>query len=162
MVDNKYLKGFSLIEILIYLALTAIVLPLVTDLLVRAGQITSQSQREALLLQEIEFVTTDLNKTIRFSSNIDSPNPGESDNNLVLDNGAVSYFLSPQGQLIKSADGQDFILSAAEVVLNDLRFYHVGGENNANVIVEFVLEPKKEYFKLKKLSIPIQMEVSLR
>lgn len=90
-------RGMTLVELLIYLAITMIVLVVVIDLVTRVAQVKSQSGGQEEVSANARFLTDRITYAVQASSSIDGSYPS---NNLNLTvGGVVTSFTLNNGQI---------------------------------------------------------------
>lgn len=121
--------GITLIELLIYLAITAIVLVVMIDLVTRIAQNRGASQGQTEVTQNARFLTDRLSFAISQASDISGSYPAN-DLNLTVNSSPVSFMLE-NGQIFYKEGG------GAPLALTDptVEVAPVGFENIFNQVI---------------------------
>lgn len=136
---SKYERGYTLIEILIYSLILSLFLLLTTQLFIAIKTANANSLALIGLQKNLCQVMAEMTQTIRSADNIISPPPGETVNQLSLNDGAVTYQID-SGVLTKTDSGQTWALTSKEVAVTGLVFKNpveVGHTDVVKVSLEF-------------------------
>lgn len=139
----KKLKGFTLIELIIYMGLMGIFLVILTDLFVATLKTQLQSESNAAIQQDGRFIINRLNYDIKRAKSITAPAWG---NTAVLLQLVVNidgidqtfhYSQSADGNLVLSNNIGTNQLNSYDTTVTDLTILHLG-----NPVTESLKNPK--------------------
>jgi hypothetical protein len=133
-------RGSSLIELLLYTGLLAIILAVLYQLFALAATRKLDEVVEDGLYVNASHVITDLTRTVQQATTIESPASGSSASSLSLNGGAIVYALDANNRLQKTEGGVTDFLTNSSVDFNSLSFTRRGpSPESQTVTVDFVL-----------------------
>ncbi len=145
----KINKGFTLIEMLIYMGLLSVFLVVLTEIFTAVLNIFAQTETTSSLEQDSRFIASRLAYDITRSNAITSPALGNSQNNLSLQAGAenITYSISGSDLILSSNSGVNPINSTQTKIsnLSFLRLGNAGGKNQLKI--QFTLTSTREETK---------------
>ena len=115
-------KGFTMIELLIYTAIFAIVLAISVDLFFRSKILETQVAENQEVDRNGRIAFLEMTQTIRGASSVSSPVLGASSADLYLNSNTIRYFVNANGILAKTQDGQTYDLTTNSVTAQNLSF----------------------------------------
>lgn len=115
-------KGFTVIELLIYTAVFAIVLAISVDLFFRSKILETQVVENQEVDRNGRIAFLEMTQTIRGASSVSSPALGVSSADLYLNNNAIRYFVNGNGVLQKTDSGETSSLTSNLVTVENLSF----------------------------------------
>ena len=141
----KNKKGFTLVEMIIYVGATVFVFGSITGLVFILISSKAKNQAVAEVEQQGAFVLNNITQTIHNAEGINSPAQANSDSTLELDvvntgDNPTIYNLS--GNTIQITEGANFAVSliSGRVAASDLTFQNLSKDNTSGVIrVNFTL-----------------------
>ncbi len=139
----KIKKGFTLVEILLYMALLSIFLITLVDILVSALDVQLESQATSAVDIDSRFISSRLNYDILRASAITTPaNLGDTANSLVATIGGVNYTYSLSGGNLVLNDGSGGKnLNSSESTVAGISFQKLGSAGSKETIhVVYTLE----------------------
>ena len=113
-------NGFSLIELMIYIIILGSFLLLVTQVFISVKTINTNSLVLVGIQRSFRQIMADVTRTVRSAGEVTTPQPGQTANILVLDDGAVSYAVTPDGIFQKNEDGIVYDLTSFEASVSGL------------------------------------------
>lgn len=135
-------KGFTLVEMLLYMGLLSIFLVVLTDLFVNILDVKSESEATSAVEQDGRYVLARLAYDVSRAADISQPlNLGQSNNNLVMTIDGVTYTYSLNGtnlQLDNNLGTNN--LNSSESRVSGLNFTKIGNAGGKETIqVTFTL-----------------------
>ena len=115
-------KGFTLIELIIYTALLAIVLSVTVSLFFMSKTLESQIAQQQEIDRNARVALMEMTQTIRSAVSVSSPALGVSSADLYLNSSAIHYFANSNGIIQKSDSGQTYDETADTVQVSNLTF----------------------------------------
>lgn len=161
---SNFQKGFTLIELMIYTALFAIVLGITIDFFFLSKTIATEVSEHQEVDRNTRVAFLDLSQTIRGASTVLSPLLGQSGDELILNGGAIRYSVSVEGILQKTENGATFDLISDSVEISDLLFTTRGeaGEK-PTVSISFTIQTNtRVYGRPDYITKDFQTTVQLR
>ncbi|KKT40276.1 hypothetical protein A3K29_02695 [Candidatus Collierbacteria bacterium RIFOXYB2_FULL_46_14] len=128
--------GFTIVELLIYMGVSAIILVSLTQVFVMIGRLRLESQSYSLLQQDGVYLLSRLSYDVARSGSISTPILGAQGN--VLQTDKVRYFLDSNRLRITDSVGTEF-LTGGDITISNLNFHHLDGGTHENVRVSFTL-----------------------
>ncbi|PIP74480.1 MAG: hypothetical protein CO135_01035 [Candidatus Levybacteria bacterium CG_4_9_14_3_um_filter_35_16] len=144
---KDYEKGFTLIEIIIYMGIFSILIVAMLQLLTAVFDVQLESQSTASVSQDGRFILNKLTNDIKKAKIITSPNIGNQGQSLVISDGTTIYtynLLSENLTLTNSTTGTTDQLNSVDTTvsnLNILRLADTSGQNNT-LTVSFIINSK--------------------
>lgn len=118
---SNFQKGFTLIELVIYMAILTIVLSIAVDLFFFSKTFGNQVAQEQEVDRNARVAFLEMTQTIRGTSSVTSPALGASGSNLYLNSNAIRYAVN-NGILQKTQSGQTVDLTSDDVSIDNLTF----------------------------------------
>lgn len=132
-------SGFTLVELLLYISVSASIILVVTFFLAMLWQSKIKNQTISEVEQQGMFIIRQIRQSIKKSSSIISPIPGESSQSLnlnttssstspiilILENGAVK---------VSEAGGEQYSLSGNNIIVSNLEFTNLSRSNTPGII----------------------------
>ena len=136
------LRAFTLVEILIYMALFAGFLLILSALFISILDSQLDASTSSHLDQDSWYLMNRLQYDIYRAENISLPtNNGEQTNTLNLEtaSSSISYSLN-NNQLSVTENSQSYVLNSPDIIVNNLNFKKLGNENgNSTITVDLEL-----------------------
>jgi type II secretory pathway pseudopilin PulG len=132
-------RGYSLIEVLIYLGLFVVLSSATAALFTQVVQLQAVSRARGQLSWQAEKVFLDMSQEIHDAESIDSPLSGESLDVLILNGGLVQYQLN-NGVLEKVEGGEVMGLTSDPIIVDSLAFNNYSSEDNLGVQIQLTLK----------------------
>ena len=157
-------KGFTLIELMIYTALFAIVLGISVDFFFLSKTIATEVTQYQEVDRNARVVFLDMSQTIRGATSVTTPTLGQSASELVLNGGAITYATGSAGVLQKTEGGNTSDLTADSVEISNVMFTTRGeAGDKATVSISFTMQTKtRVYGKPDYITKDFQTTVQLR
>jgi type II secretory pathway pseudopilin PulG len=121
-------KGFTLVELLLYMALMTIFFGVLTNLFVATLDVKKESEATSAVEMDGKYILTRFGYDINRASAIGTPGTlGQTTSNMVLTIGGVTqtYALS-SGNLTLTVNGQTANLNGSETTISGLSFQRLG------------------------------------
>lgn len=134
--SRRYLRGFTLVELLVYMALLAIFLIVLTDILVSILNVRTESEATSLVEQDGRFIIARLSHDINQASTINIPaTTGGSGGTLeiVINSDNHTYSLSGNKLQLTNVLGTNN-LNGSETKVTSLNFQRVGNATGKDTI----------------------------
>lgn len=131
-------KGFTIIELIIYMGLMAIFLVVLTEIFLSVLDVQTESQQNSSVEQDGKFILARLNYDISQASSITSPTLGQASSSATIVEGGVNYTYdgtSGNNLVLVNNQGSNQLNSAGSSTSNVV-FTHlgnVGGKNSLQV-----------------------------
>ena len=124
----KMKRGFSLVELLLYMGLISILLVILTSVFISVLDVQQSSQATSSAEQEGAFLLTRLTYDIHRASSITTPSvSGSPSSALTLVIGGVTYsYTISNGQVLLDINGVPESLSGVDTQISDLFFTRIG------------------------------------
>lgn len=129
-------KGFSLIELVMYMGILSILLFMLTDILTSTLNVRAESQTNSSIVQDGRFLVARLAYDIERAESISIPAvPGDTSNSLQISLLSISntYSLS-NGQLILQNNTGSNVLNSIDTTISNLTFKRIGNVGGKNSI----------------------------
>jgi type II secretory pathway pseudopilin PulG len=125
--NNKLIGGFSLVELLIYMALMSIFLVVLLDIFTTTLNIKLASESTSALSSDSRYILSKLSYDINNADTIVYPSLGMAGASLQLttSGSTVSYALG-SGNLVKTVDGVSMNLNSIDTELDSISFKNIG------------------------------------
>lgn len=134
---NSLQRGFTLIELMIYMGLLSIFLFVMTDLLASTLDIRANSTSNSAVVLEAEYLRRRLEYDVHRSTAISAPSTGASGSTVSLTIGGSTYsYASSSGSLVLTTGGVSYPLTNDAVQLTSFSVSRVGN-GNANDTLRF-------------------------
>jgi len=143
-IENKK-PGFTLMEVILYLALIAIVVTVFSSLL----YLIMSSKVKAQTIREVEFqgqlIIDNIDKSIKNSFSVNSPLPGNTQASLSLNtyqvvNNPTIYSLSSNQVNVQEASNPAISLNTSEYPVTNLTFTNVANTDSPDIIkIQFTI-----------------------
>lgn len=114
--------GFTIIDLLIYMSIFAIVLAISIDLLFQSKTLEIQIAQNQEIDRNAQIALLEMTQTIHAAQNVTSPAVGLSAGDLYINNGTISYFADANGILERNDNGQLSNLTGPLVTIENLSF----------------------------------------
>lgn len=114
--------GFTVIDLLIYMSIFAIVLAISIDLLFQSKTLEIQIAQNQEIDRNAQIALLEMTQTIHAAQNVTSPAVGLSAGDLYINNGTISYFADANGILERNDNGQLSNLTGSSVKVENLSF----------------------------------------
>ncbi len=140
---TKLLKGFTLVEIILYMALLSVFLITLVDILVSVLDVQLESQATSAVDIDSRFISSRLNYDILRASSISTPaNLGDTAGSLALIIGGASYTYSLSGGNLVLNDGSTSNnLNSSQSFVTSISFQKLGSAGGKETIrVLYTLE----------------------
>jgi len=138
---SNFKRGFTLIELIIYMAIFAIVLAIAVDLFFFSKTLANQIAQEQEVDRNARVAFLEMTQTIRSATSVTSPALGASNGNLYLNSNAIHYFVNGSGILQKTDGGQTRDLTSDEVSIQNLTFTNRGETGKQpSVVISFTVQ----------------------
>lgn len=127
-------KGFTILELVLYMGLLGIFLVIMTNLFVSTIEVRLESQTQSAIQQDGRFILQRLSYDIRRAQNIVLPLFGEQTNSLDLlinenqTNQHFIYSLDNQN-LVLLINGERFVLNSRNSQITNLNFERIGNSD---------------------------------
>lgn len=115
-------KGFTVIELVIYMAIFAIVLGVSVDFLFQSKTLEASVTQHQEVDRHARAALLEMTQTIRGAASVSSPALGTSSSNLYLNSSAIRYFVNASGILQKTESAQTADLTSDSVTIQNLSF----------------------------------------
>ena len=134
----SYRSGFTLVELLVYVSISALIISALSSLAVVVLRTQSSQEHLALVTDEVNFITLHLDKILKDIALIEMPAEGETANQLVAtdSNDDEVEVLLEDGSLLVNINGLTIYQSQESVVIQDLA---VISYPNELVAIEFLI-----------------------
>ena len=139
----KVKRGFTLVELIIYMGLLAIFVITLTDVLVSILDIQLESQATSAVEQDSRLIIGRMGYDIPRATAIITPaNRGDSANTLELDIGGVTYRYQIDANNLLLDDGNGSLnLNGSETIISNLLFQKIGNAGGKNTVrVTFTIQ----------------------
>lgn len=124
--NKKHQSGFSLVEILIYMALMGIFMTVLLDIFVTTLNIKLGSERTSSLNQDMRFVLQKISYEIANADSVTIPATGSASTTLRLTSPTgTKIFASSSGNLVLTASGATMNLNGPDTTLTEISFQNV-------------------------------------
>lgn len=134
----KQQKGFSLLELLLYVGLTGVILLTTSTFFVSTIESRTKSQTIAEVESQGVQAMQIIGQKIRNATTINSPSAGSSDTNLSLNDGGIVFDVS-SGQL-RIDEGTPVNLTSSKITVSDVDFYNLSRDGAPGIIrTEFTI-----------------------
>ncbi|OGD82842.1 hypothetical protein A3J17_05115 [Candidatus Curtissbacteria bacterium RIFCSPLOWO2_02_FULL_40_11] len=140
---SKVKRGFTLVELIIYMGLLAIFVITLTDVLVSILDIQLESQATSAVEQDSRLIIGRMGYDIPRATAIITPaNRGDSANTLELDIGGVTYKYQINANNLLLDDGNGSLnLNGSETIISNLLFQKIGNAGGKNTVrVTFTIQ----------------------
>ncbi len=131
-IRKGYNRGFTLVELLIYIGLLGMFLVVLLDIFVMTLNTKLESESSSALAQDSRYVLSKLNYEIMNADSIEIPASGTTGTTLrIVNSGTAKTFASSSGSLVLTAGGQTLSLTGLDTNLIGLSFQNtsaVGGK----------------------------------
>lgn len=144
---NNYKTGFTLVEMLLYLAVSGVVLGAVASSVFFIWQVKVKTKAIYEVEQQGVFLMNYFAKAVENSDDVISPLQGQVENSLNLDsstNGPGSIVLfEEEGKLVANEGSQTFYLTSPAVLFSNLTFTNVSKSEKVKMVkISFTLSFK--------------------
>lgn len=132
----KSKKGFTLVELLIYIAILGVVLVVITGFFwnIALGYIKESAYQE--LQYNGRFALTKITQEIRRAKSIIDPLQGSTSNRLVLEmlDNSQEVFELDQGNLVVVKNNNKASITTKQVVIDNLNFANMSNDNDFGIV----------------------------
>ena len=137
----KNLKGFTLVELIIYMGILVMLLTVLTTIFTQAVDTQLESQASSSVEQDGRYIISKLLYDINRASSITSPALGVTSSSLQIVISGVTYtYASSSGNLVLTNNNGANNLNGFDTTLSQLSFQIVGNSGGKNTItVQFRL-----------------------
>lgn len=137
----KNQKGFTLIEMLIYMGLLSILLISITDMFVAVLNVKLESEATSAVEQDSQFIINRLNYDISRATNIAQPaNPGDISTSLSLDIAGETFTYQLNGNNLELTNNSGtYAINSNQTTVPTLSFLKIGspgGKATARITLE--------------------------
>lgn len=141
---KKYKKGFTLVELLIFMGLLSIILFVLTDMLASSLEAGSQVYTFSHVQQDGRYILAKLIYDINQASAINTPARGSQSNVLqIVINGNTQTYLINSANLRLTNNGGDYLLNSYDTEISNLNFNHIGNVGGKGTIqISFTVTSK--------------------
>lgn len=129
-------SGFTLLEMLIYMGLSAIFLVSLSQVFVMIANVRLGAQALSMVQQDGQYLLSRLNYDISNSQTISTPAIGQTSNTLVTN--SFTYSLNNGDLEITDSSGTE-ALNSSESKISNLQFLHLGTPPKDTIQVSFTL-----------------------
>lgn len=135
-VDNKKLKAFTLIEVLLYVALISIFTLVLASFWGSVNEINARNKAMSAVNTEAAFILNTISRSIRTASAINTPTAGNSSSTLSLVKSANPTVFSINNGVLFIQEGANptVQLSSNQVYVNSLSFTNVTNTGTAGAV----------------------------
>lgn len=137
------MRGFTLLETIIYLALFSIIMTGAVASALAIGESGARADATALLLDEGLFVLQRLRDAVEHAETIEEPVRADTSSLLVMMNGGSETIYSEQdGRLVEGHGGEPHPLTAQRIKISNLVFAHEASTDHylpSSIVVRFTL-----------------------
>lgn len=138
-IAHKHTRGFTLIEMLLYIALASILLVVATMFTALILEARIKNQTIAEVEQQGQYIARLITQTIRNAEEVTTPGVGSNSTSLVLDvvaasNDPTTFSLSSGVVRIQEGGSTAVPLSNDRVVVSNLVFYNYAGTNAPGIV----------------------------
>lgn len=131
----KMQKGFSLVELLIYMALMSIFLMVLLDIFAATLNTKLSSESTSVVSQDSRYVFSKLTYDINNADSVILPVPGATSTGLQIDNsGSISTYVLNSGNLVKTAGGISMNLNGIDTEFDSISFKNIGNPDGKSTI----------------------------
>ncbi|OIP80809.1 hypothetical protein AUK45_02985 [Candidatus Peregrinibacteria bacterium CG2_30_44_17] len=144
---TKAKKGFTLVELILYLAILAILLPITAFLLLNLQEGAVKARAIRTVSQNGRFAFAQMQLAVRNADTITSPSVGATSSSLVLvtDDPATnptSFFVSGTRLMIQEGSSASAVLTELGVQITDLQFQNVSPTGTSGTLrMQFSVSP---------------------
>jgi type II secretory pathway pseudopilin PulG len=133
---KKNQKGITLVEILIYMGLLAILLVILTEMMVSILNVRLESEAISSLEQDARYILSRIAYDINRSDSIENPaRPGQSRTNLEMTIDGETYTYEISGSTLQlTTDSGTYNLNGSETNIDDIDFERLGILDKKNSI----------------------------
>lgn len=143
---NRFILGTTLVEIIIYTGILAIILLLIYNLFTQTSALRVEALNNNALYVNSNRAFQDLSRTIKQANAINAPAFHSSGPTLSLNSGTIIYSVDSNGRLQKNENGEINIVTDKDILVSNLRF-EVEGPSilEPTVKISFTLSSKSLY-----------------
>lgn len=124
---KKISRGFTLVELLVYMALMSIFLLVLLDIFTTTLNFKLSSESSSAISQDASYVLAKLSYDINNAESITTPAPGVTGSTLQLVTGGVSSTFSlSNGNLVKTIGGVSMSLNSLDTGFDSITFKNIG------------------------------------
>lgn len=160
----KNQRGVTIVEMLVYIGLLAIILVILTDMFV--GIVSMKLDLDALSYNEQDgrFIQARIQQDINNSQTITTPaSNGTITSTLVIVKSGVTYTYFLDGDYLKLTNNNGtFKLNSSETKIENLSFKRLGGGRNDTLQIKYKVTSKTIRSGLRTQSINFQSTVGIR
>jgi prepilin-type N-terminal cleavage/methylation domain-containing protein len=144
---KNYQKGFTLIELIIFMGIFSILIMVLFQLLTSIIDVQTESQTTAYVSQDGRYILNKFTYDLRNATSIVSPNIGNQAQTLVISDGVATYTYNlSNGDLIFTNSALNFTdqLNSANTTVSNLNFLRLAdtqGKENT-ITISFTLNSK--------------------
>ncbi len=123
----KIQKGFSLVELLIYMALMSIFLMVLLDVFTTTLNIKLVSESTSAISSDSRYIFSKLSYDINNADSVILPVPGATNTSLQIEtSGLTATYTLDNGNLVKTAGGVSMNLNGIDTKLDSISFKNIG------------------------------------
>lgn len=115
-------RGFTLVELLIYTGILAVVLSVTLGLFFQSRTIETQVTENQEVDRNARIAFLEMTQTIRGATSVTTPVLGDSAASLALNSNAISYSVSGSGVLQKTDSSGTYNITGSGVTIQNLTF----------------------------------------
>lgn len=112
-------KGFTVVELVIYIAIFSIILGVSVDFLFQSQVLSANISQYQEVDRNARVALLEMTQTIRSASSVSSPSLGASASDLYLNSSAIRYFVNASGVLQKTQSGVTSDLTSNGVTIQN-------------------------------------------
>jgi prepilin-type N-terminal cleavage/methylation domain-containing protein len=155
----KIKKGFTIVELLISLAIMSVLITILAQLFASILSLRQKSETVSAIAQDSRYILLRLSYDLARSDSIVSPAAGASGSTLSLMIGGTSYVYSESGGVLSLSvgGGSPSILNSPSTTLSNFNFtgnQAIGG--NASIGLSFTIDPTSQQIN----GAPVSRQVS--
>ena len=126
-IKDKFNKGFTLVEILVYMALMSIFLMVLLDVFTITLNTKLTSESNSTVIQDSRYILSKLLYDINNADSITSPVLGATDSSLqIVSGGVTNVYMLINGNLVKIDSGISMNLNSVDTQLDSISFKNIG------------------------------------
>ena len=124
---NKQIKGFSLVELLVYMALMSIFLVVLLDVFTTTLNTRLSSESTSAISQDSRYILAKLAYDVNNADSVTAPALGVTGTTLqIVSSGQTSTYALSSGNLIKTSGSTSMSLNGKDTSLDNISFKNIG------------------------------------
>lgn len=142
------IKGFTIVELLIYMSLMGIFLIVLLDIFTTTINSKLSGESTSVLNQDSRYILSKLSYDINNADSVVSPALGVTSSSLQTVQDGITYtYASSSGNFVKTASGVTMSLNGTDTYLDDLTFKNIGNVGGKSTIqINYTLHSKITVF----------------